>query len=170
MAEKHIACPTCKSTLKVDEDHLGQEVECGQCSEVFVAKATPSKSRVVSASPTKEYPDDEPDEPRPVRRKRRRDDAYEDDDEDWSPSRGYEQRKLRLVYILLALFLGSLGIHNFYAGRTGPGIAQLLITVLSFPLMCLFGIGVITIFIPWVWAIVEIVTVDRDGNNVPMTG
>ena len=32
---------------------------------------------------------------------------------------------------LLGIFLGSLGIHNFYLGYTSKAIAQLLITILS---------------------------------------
>lgn len=37
----------------------------------------------------------------------------------YSPSNG-------LVALLLAIFLGVLGIHSFYVGKTGIGIAQLL--------------------------------------------
>lgn len=32
----------------------------------------------------------------------------------------------KVPYVLLAFFLGGLGIHNFYAGRTGLGILYLL--------------------------------------------
>lgn len=32
----------------------------------------------------------------------------------------------KLAYVLLALFLGGLGIHNFYAGKTGLGILYLV--------------------------------------------
>ncbi|QQM68259.1 TM2 domain-containing protein [Actinomyces weissii] len=32
---------------------------------------------------------------------------------------------------VLAILLGTFGIHNFYLGQTGKGVAQLLITVLS---------------------------------------
>ena len=39
--------------------------------------------------------------------------------------------KSRGVYIILGLFFGCLGIHNFYAGRNGVGVAQLLITIFS---------------------------------------
>ena len=32
----------------------------------------------------------------------------------------------KVTYVLLALFLGGFGAHNFYAGRTGLGILYLL--------------------------------------------
>jgi TM2 domain-containing membrane protein YozV len=44
---------------------------------------------------------------------------------------------------LLSLFLGSLGIANFYLGRTNRGIAQIIVTILS--------LGTIST----VWGIVE---------------
>ncbi len=66
--------------------------------------------------------------------------------------------KSRLAYILLAVLLGSLGIHNFYAGYTGKGIAQLLITLVS--------LGALSI-VSWIWAIVEVCTVTQDANGVP---
>jgi TM2 domain-containing membrane protein YozV len=36
--------------------------------------------------------------------------------------------KSRLVAFLLAFFLGTLGIHRFYVGKTGSGVAMLLIS------------------------------------------
>lgn len=32
----------------------------------------------------------------------------------------------KVAYVLLALFLGGLGIHKFYAGKTGMGILYLV--------------------------------------------
>jgi len=69
--------------------------------------------------------------------------------------------KSRGVYIVLGLFLGGLGIHNFYAGRIGSGIAQLLITIFTFWL-------IIPIFIIWLWVIIEVIVVNRDGRGQPM--
>ncbi len=65
--------------------------------------------------------------------------------------------KSRLAYILLAIFLGTLGIHNFYAGYTGKGITQLLITCISFSLLAP---------IVFIWNLVEICTVTKDKDGV----
>lgn len=40
--------------------------------------------------------------------------------------------KSKLAGGLLGIFLGSLGVHNFYLGYTGKAVAQLLISLLSF--------------------------------------
>lgn len=70
--------------------------------------------------------------------------------------------KSRTSYILLGLFFGSLGIHNFYASRTEIGLMQLVITLFSLcfiflivPFFFLLGI--------WVWVFIDLVSVDRDG-------
>ncbi|MBR2313493.1 MAG: TM2 domain-containing protein [Akkermansia sp.] len=65
--------------------------------------------------------------------------------------------KSRLAYILLAIFLGTLGVHNFFAGYTGRGVTQLLLTLISFGFLAP---------VVWVWAIVEICTVTKDAQGV----
>ena len=54
--------------------------------------------------------------------------------------------KSKVTAAILAFFLGSFGVHNFYLGKTGRGVAQLLITI-----FVLF-IGPL---ISSIWAIVE---------------
>ena len=44
---------------------------------------------------------------------------------------GTTSQKSKLVAGLLAIFLGAFGIHKFYLGYTGTGIAMLLITLLT---------------------------------------
>ena len=67
--------------------------------------------------------------------------------------------KSRISYVLLGIFLGVLGVHNFYAGYLGRGAVQLLITLF-------LGWLVIPLFIVWIWCIVEICTVRFDAQGV----
>lgn len=61
-----------------------------------------------------------------------------------------EGAKSKVVAGLLGIFLGSLGIHNFYLGYKNKAIAQLLVTILGSLLCC--GTGVI---VSGVWGLVE---------------
>lgn len=72
--------------------------------------------------------------------------------------------KSKLLAGLLGIFVGSLGIHNFYLGYIGKGIAQLLITVLS--------LGFLAV-IPAIWGLVEGILIltgaikkDKKGNPI----
>ncbi len=47
----------------------------------------------------------------------------------------YEQ-KSKLIAGLLGIFLGSLGIHNFYLGYNNKAVAQLLITIIGSFITC----------------------------------
>lgn len=64
--------------------------------------------------------------------------------------------KSRGVYVILGLFFGLLGVHNFYIGRFGIGAAQLLIT-------CILGWFVVGLVITAIWAIVDLFLIDKDG-------
>ena len=70
--------------------------------------------------------------------------------------------KNRGVFILLGLFLGFFGAHNFYAGYLGRGLAQLL-TVL------ILGWFVIGLVIVGVWVIAELFVVDTDASGHAMS-
>lgn len=65
--------------------------------------------------------------------------------------------KSRTSYIVLGIFLGALGIHNFYAGYTGRAVGQLCLTVLT--------LGALAI-VSWVWAIIEICIVEKDSTGL----
>lgn len=74
------------------------------------------------------------------------------------------KRKSANLAGILGILLGSLGIHNFYLGYTKKGLAQLLITVLTFG----FGAGITS-----VWGLVEgilILTgnINEDANGTPL--
>ena len=67
--------------------------------------------------------------------------------------------RARITYILLGVFLGMFGAHNFYAGYTKRAVAQLCITLCT-----LFVCGIVS----WIWAIVEVCTVEQDSRNIYM--
>lgn len=65
--------------------------------------------------------------------------------------------KSKLVAGLLGIFLGGLGVHNFYLGYTGKGVAQLLLS------LC-FGIGAIWGLIEGIMILCGKINVDADGK------
>jgi TM2 domain-containing membrane protein YozV len=65
--------------------------------------------------------------------------------------------KSRTSYIVLGIFLGALGVHNFYAGYTGRAVGQLCLTVLT-----LGYLGIVS----WIWAIIEICIVEKDSTGL----
>lgn len=74
--------------------------------------------------------------------------------------------KSKLAAGLLGIFLGSLGIHNFYLGYNQKGVAQLLLTTVG---ACLI-VGPI---ISGVWALIESIqiftgAISVDANGVPL--
>jgi TM2 domain-containing membrane protein YozV len=69
----------------------------------------------------------------------------------------YGEYKSRTTYIVLGIFLGGLGIHNFYAGYTGRAVGQLCLTVLT-----LGALGIVS----WIWAIIEICIVEKDSTGL----
>jgi TM2 domain-containing membrane protein YozV/ribosomal protein L40E len=76
----------------------------------------------------------------------------------------YGEQKSKIAAGLLGIFLGSLGIHNFYLGYTGKAVAQLLITV------CTLGIGAI---VTSIWGLIEGIliltgSIAVDGKGIPL--
>ena len=78
---------------------------------------------------------------------------------DNTPNINPETQKSKMTAGLLGIFLGGLGIHNFYLGYTGKAIAQIALSI------C-FGAGAI-------WGLIEgimILTgkINKDANGVPL--
>jgi TM2 domain-containing membrane protein YozV len=67
-------------------------------------------------------------------------------------------KKSRGTYIILGILLGGLGIHNFYAGRYGSGVCQLIITLT----LVWFVVGIV---INALWILCELLAVEKDGNG-----
>lgn len=86
-----------------------------------------------------------------------------------SPFSGPVARCSRLVYIVLAIALGWLGIHNFVAGYSNRGAWQLGLGLIGLILSpCTFGISTLLILAGVVWSIVDIVQTTTDADGVRM--
>lgn len=60
----------------------------------------------------------------------------------------------KVIYIVLAIFLGGLGIHKFYANRTMAGIIYLLLSWTFIPVLLSIYDTIVAILKP----------ADSDGN------
>jgi len=67
------------------------------------------------------------------------------------------QPKNRTTFIVLGALLGAFGAHNFYAGYSKKGGIQLAITLLTLG----FGSPM-----SWMWAVIDICTINSDNRGV----
>ena len=75
--------------------------------------------------------------------------------------------KSKLGAGLLAIFVGALGVHNFYLGYNGKAVAQLLLTLVGW-ILC--GLGPIAAVI---WSFIEGImilagSIDKDADGNPL--
>lgn len=95
-----IGCPSCRRTLRVPEELLGQSVKCPSCSHVFTApdiaeeKAPPSEAIY-------------PDEPPPPSR-RRPVEEYEEDDDYAPPRRRGREKPGKALAIAIMMLIGGI--------------------------------------------------------------
>ena len=71
------------------------------------------------------------------------------------------QQKSKLVAVLLAFFLGAIGVHDFYLGYNKNGIIKIVLTVCT-------GIG------GEIWALIDFIrlltgSINQDANGKPLT-
>lgn len=196
-----ILCPFCKQSYEVEPDVIGKKVQCSVCNESFVAHRNRSRQPQEQApqwtsTSTKQQP----------YRSDQAQQASSTQEKYILPPRGqvqsaygipqnqsYPQQqvvyiqvpskaKSRGIYVMLGVFLGTLGVHNFYAGHIARGVAHLCLGLwfflgflvklsraedaidVSFAFMTLL----IVFLVNSVWAIFEIITIKNDGKGIPM--
>lgn len=78
-------------------------------------------------------------------------------------------QKSKLVAGLLGIFLGCLGVHNFYLGYNTKAVIQLVLTIVGTVLSCI-GVGVFLIIGASIWGLVEGIMVLTGNINVDAAG
>lgn len=69
-----------------------------------------------------------------------------------------------IIYILLGWFLGTLGLHNFYAGYWGRALVQLTLTIVAPWFLYIPLLLVAT------WVFGEILFVNKGAHHIPFAG
>lgn len=72
--------------------------------------------------------------------------------------------KSGVIYILLAWFLGTIGVHNFYAGYFWRGGIQLILTLTSW-----FFMFIPLLFVA-IWAFLELMLVNKSADGITFKG
>ena len=131
MPNIRVTCPACNTTLELDAQYAGQEVECGSCLQVFVATPPAPKPPVIrGVPPTKPAPRRGP----PPRRTAPRDDddyphdRYDDDYPETRAANGLGTASLVLGILSIVAFccwpvsglLAVLAVALGAFGRSNP--------------------------------------------------
>ncbi len=74
------------------------------------------------------------------------------------------KQKNGVIYVVLAFFLGTTGLHNFYAGYWGRGLAQLCLTLIA-P----WFLYIPLLFVS-VWVLLELLFVSKSAHEIPFGG
>ncbi|MDK4240180.1 TM2 domain-containing protein [Corynebacterium pseudodiphtheriticum] len=89
------------------------------------------------------------------------------------PYPGYKQKSM-LLSAILAFFLGTLGVHNFYLGNKQKGIIQLVMLVMGYATAIIL-IGIPVLLALHLWVFVEFILIltrsggyGTDNNGVPL--
>ena len=126
-----ICCPRCGQEYEVEETILGQNVECPICQKKFIAASSAHKNTSIKKeTPSPKLACPWCRESISIAAKKCRY-CGEYIDESYKPiDRG--------LYIIIAMFFGLLGLHNFYAGENNAGFLHIGIIVLSIVFILFF--------------------------------
>jgi len=69
-----------------------------------------------------------------------------------------KSNKSKVAAALLCFFLGGFGIHRFYLGYTGLGIAQLVLFIIGWSTLIL-GVGLFLVIGVEIWVLVDFILI-----------
>lgn len=90
--------------------------------------------------------------------------------EDWNkPQPQPQQENKRVLVGVMAIILGSIGVHKFILGYNNEGIALLVLSIISYLTFCII-IGAFLVWIPILIGIIEgIVYLSKTDNEFYQT-
>lgn len=140
-----ISCPECNGQVS---DHADNCIHCGfPLTKAKVAgTAAPKPLRLLEGNQNYD-----------LKSSQERSSSFEDR----QTQRVIKSAKSRGVFVILGLFFGFLGIHNFYAGYFGRGAAQLVI-------VATLGWLVVGLIIVFIWVLIELFTITYDSAGDKM--
>ncbi len=87
-------------------------------------------------------------------------------------SSGVQSPKSRLAATILAFFLGELGAHRFYIGKTATAVVMLVLTIIGYATI-VFLFGFIPLAVVWVWNLIDFIMIVagtmKDSKGLPIT-
>lgn len=87
---------------------------------------------------------------------------------------GDSELRSKMAAGLFGIFLGGFGVHNFYLGYTGKGIAQACLTGIGLLLSCCTGgLSIVMIAAAGIWGLIEGILIlcgqiRTDGKGSPL--
>ncbi len=80
--------------------------------------------------------------------------------------------KSRLATALLAWFLGVFGAHRFYLGKIGTAVVMLILSIIGWSTVWVFGIGLVFLIPVGIWAFIDFIIAiignmkDKEGKLI----
>lgn len=70
------------------------------------------------------------------------------------------------VAYILWFFLGGLGGHNFYIGKQGAGIGQIVLSIMGWMTLLLAGIGLLFLIPLGIWLLIDVITLGGKVTSI----